>query len=122
MEMTMNLPRNYIEIEEEEMMYLDGGFQVYNWIVSLTVNTIFKAFTGGGTVSFLRKVMGSNGIKQNIIKAAKKWLSRQAANRLAGILLGAIHRFLTWSVGGFFATMWDRNDKNPNNGCCGALW
>ncbi|MFR7590793.1 MAG: hypothetical protein ACLUVC_05060 [Longibaculum sp.] len=26
MEMTMNLPRNYVEIEEEEMMYLDGGW------------------------------------------------------------------------------------------------
>lgn len=25
MEMTINLPRNYVEIEEEEMMYLDGG-------------------------------------------------------------------------------------------------
>ncbi|MFR1297622.1 MAG: hypothetical protein ACLSBH_20575 [Coprobacillus cateniformis] len=25
MELTMNLPRNYVEIEEEEMMYLDGG-------------------------------------------------------------------------------------------------
>ena len=25
MEMTLRLPQNYVEIEEEEMMYLDGG-------------------------------------------------------------------------------------------------
>ena len=25
MELTMNLPRNYVEIEEEQIMYLDGG-------------------------------------------------------------------------------------------------
>lgn len=26
MEMTLRLPNNYVEIEEEEMMYLDGGW------------------------------------------------------------------------------------------------
>lgn len=25
MELTLNLPRNYVEIEEEEMLYLYGG-------------------------------------------------------------------------------------------------
>ena len=39
MELTMNLPRNYVEIEEEEMMYLDGG-----WRVTINRRTINSAF------------------------------------------------------------------------------
>lgn len=41
MEMTLSLPQNYVEIEQEEMMYLDGGWSkrvlgknllgIYNW-------------------------------------------------------------------------------------------
>ena len=122
MEMTLRLPQNYVEIEEEEMMYLDGGFQVRNWIVSIASNAIFNAFTGGGTISYLRKIMSSKGIKDNIIKATRKWLNGQAANRLTGIILGAIHGFLTWSIGGFISTIWDRNDTRPRNGYCGVLW
>ncbi len=30
MEMTLKLPQNYVEIEEEEMMYLDGGWNLQN--------------------------------------------------------------------------------------------
>lgn len=122
MEVTLKLPKNYVEIEEEEMMYLDGGFQVHNSIVSFTVNCIFNAITGGGTVSFIRKLIGSQGIKKNIIKATKKWLSAQADNRICGLVLGALSGFLSWSIGSFAAKIWDRADTILNNGYCGALW
>ena len=31
MEMTLRLPQNYVEIEEEEMMYIDGGGVGRHW-------------------------------------------------------------------------------------------
>lgn len=75
-----------------------------------------------GTVSFLRKLIDSQGIKQNIIKATKKWLSEQVANRISGIVLGVLSGFLSWSIGSFTAKIRDRADTRPNNGYCGALW
>lgn len=35
MEMTLRLPNNYVEIEEEEMMYLDGGTYLSKKIVEV---------------------------------------------------------------------------------------
>ncbi|MEG2909912.1 MAG: hypothetical protein RR945_11865 [Erysipelotrichaceae bacterium] len=35
MNMTLQLPNNYLEIEEEEMMYLDGGARYYNMVQAL---------------------------------------------------------------------------------------
>ena len=44
MEMTLRLPNNYVEIEEEEMMYLDGGWSIT--INRSTVNAAAAAIWG----------------------------------------------------------------------------
>ncbi|MEG0710279.1 MAG: hypothetical protein RR481_08590 [Longicatena sp.] len=56
-------------------------------------------------------------IKAYVKKYLSEWHSTQFANCVCGIILGAIHGFLTWSVGGFLSTMWDRADGVENGWC-----
>ena len=46
MEMTMNLPRNYVEIEEEEMMYLDGGTTYRGFAAARQISNMIAASIG----------------------------------------------------------------------------
>ncbi|MGF3113630.1 hypothetical protein [Facklamia sp. P9177] len=66
--MELVLPRNYVEIEQEEMMYLDGGLSLYKWTLSIPVNAAFNALLGGGTVDLVRSYIVKNGrtvVKRN---------------------------------------------------------
>jgi len=61
MELTLNLPTNYVEIEQEEMMYLDGGAYCVNegwgsWYVHFTksdLQNIAVALKVGQGVSYV---------------------------------------------------------------------
>lgn len=125
MELSLNLPAQYADIEQEEMMYLDGGFGIPNWIVSSAINIGIAAFTGGGGVKLFLSWMARKGSAE----AAKqfknilvRFVATQVANRVSGLVVGAINGFLTFSVGGALTTIWDRNDVNRNNGWLNALW
>lgn len=75
--MEMVLPRNYVEIEQEEMMYLDGGFSIPTWSVTGTITAATYAFlaAAGGAVATggLKVVLGSmslrNTLAAGIVKA-----------------------------------------------------
>lgn len=76
--MEIVLPRNYVEIEQEEMMYLDGGsFSIPTWSVSGTITAATYAFlaAAGGAVATggLKVVLGSmslrNTLAAGIVKA-----------------------------------------------------
>ncbi|VQE45833.1 putative glutamine transport system permease protein [Streptococcus pneumoniae] len=36
--MELVLPNNYVVLEQEEMMYLDGGFSIPRWPVATAIN------------------------------------------------------------------------------------
>lgn len=101
--MELVLPRNYVEIEQEEMMYLDGGFGV-------------KLL-----MSFIRR-NGSAAARKKFNNVLIRFVSTRVANTVTGLVLGAINGFLSFSVGAAVTTIWDRNDTKPNNGSLNALW
>ncbi len=121
--MELVLPKNYVEIEEEEMMYLDGGWQftgLYNSVVAFGINAIVNGIMGGETASTVMRILGSNRTRNEIAKYAAKYLGARAANSLAGRIVSAIFGFSSWSIGSACAKLWDKYDTNPNNGICGA--
>ncbi|MFM1536326.1 hypothetical protein [Helcococcus ovis] len=75
--MELVLPQNYVEIEQEEMMYLDGGLSVPTWSVTGTITAAVYAFlaASGGAVASggLKVVLGSMGMRNalaaGIVKA-----------------------------------------------------
>lgn len=119
------LPQNYLEISDEEMTYLDGGFAIPNWVVAGGINIGIAAITGGGAVKLLTAFIrrkGSAAAKAALRKVLTRFIATQAANRVSGLVIGAINGFLSWSVGSAVATIWDRNDVRRNNGYCNNLW
>jgi len=71
MEMTLRLPNNYVEIEEEEMMYLDGGYWTHvghaewTWTIDARACTILAAYAvAGATISELLGKIGVPYAKQ----------------------------------------------------------
>lgn len=60
MEMTMNLPRNYVEIEEEEMMYLEGSARRYSGTRGWAVAGVLAA-AGYGMMAFGRYIKKAVG-------------------------------------------------------------
>lgn len=122
--MQLVLPKNYIEIDQEEMMYLEGGFTgLYNGVVAtginIAVNAVLGSLIGGPSIRVVINAIGTSRLKSTFRGYALKWLSIQAANRLTGAVMGAIFGFMSFSVGSSLAKLWDRYDTNPNNGICG---
>ncbi|HGK9237989.1 Membrane protein [Streptococcus pneumoniae] len=42
--MELVLPNNYVALEQEEMMYLDGGFSILRWPVATAINIVLMVF------------------------------------------------------------------------------
>ena len=116
-EYSLQLPNSYVEIDRDEMEYVDGGLDISTGVISFVVNAGFNAILGGGTIGSLRAVVRALG-KQGSIDVAKrvltKWVSVQVANKVAGFLGGQIMGFLSFSVGGFVAKALDRYDGVEN--------
>ena len=123
--MELVLPRNYVEIEQEEMMYLDGGVGVPKWPVSMAINAGIAALTGGGGVKLLMPFIRRNGsaaARKTFNNVLIRFVSTRVANTVTGLVLGAINGFLSFSVDAAVTTICDRNDTKPNNGSLNALW
>lgn len=64
----MRLPNQYVEIEQEDMMYLEGGIAAYvNWwgiSISLSKGECFALSTAGNSISALISIYaGYTGLK-----------------------------------------------------------
>ncbi|MEG0094364.1 MAG: hypothetical protein RR673_09780 [Erysipelotrichaceae bacterium] len=99
MEMILNLPKNYVEIEEEEMMYLDGGVYVNN----STVRGILFAVGGIGANSvWAMKTALSAGVwsvasKLAMVPVIGKWC--------AGLFVGYYYLNTGMIVNAFFGAL-----------------
>ena len=123
MEKALQLPQNYVELEQEEMMYLDGGFGIPNWTVAVAINAgvnlVINKFTGGGAFALIAslKSAGKTRIVRKLTAGIGRFMSTQAANRIAGtvanFLFGGIG---ISSVGNVVARNLDARDRRPNNG------
>ncbi|MEG0710281.1 MAG: hypothetical protein RR481_08600 [Longicatena sp.] len=126
MNMTLQLPNNYLEIEEEEMMYLDGGFSLPNWAVAgginMGVNFAASLIMGGGGGIALAKAairaVGTRTFTNTLRDTLKKFIAIRAANAVAGTLVVFITGSGGWSIGSAAANWFDSRDKNRNNTWC----
>lgn len=110
--MELVLPNNYVALEQEKMMYTDGGGVGYNWWDSRgTLATVFDVglaiYTGGATI------FSAVAIK-NAIKANKGAMTRtlrgliikhvgSAASLLAGTAVDVALNVAGFSLGGALA-------------------
>ncbi|SNM67239.1 SPH_0224 family bacteriocin-like peptide [Streptococcus pneumoniae] len=124
--MELVLPNNYVVLEQEEMMYLDGGFSIPRWPVSTAINIAFNGVLGGGAISLVRNYIRNYGLRRvtsAIAGAAARYVGVRVANRVAGFALSAINGFAAWmSIGDAITTIWANNDVNRRDPNLNALW
>ena len=77
MEMTLNMPQNYVEIEQEEMMYLDGGWKTYsNWwglSTKITKSECSKIAAGASVAALIPKLAPVAGIVAAVAGLGAAW-------------------------------------------------
>lgn len=124
--MELVLPNNYVALEQEEMMYLDGGFSILRWPVATAINIAFNGVLGGGVISLVRNYIRNYGLRRvtsAIAGAAARYVGVRVANRVAGFALSAINGFAAWmSIGDAITTIWANNDVNRRDPNLNALW
>ncbi|HHG7636387.1 TPA: SPH_0224 family bacteriocin-like peptide [Streptococcus pneumoniae] len=124
--MELVLPNNYVVFEQEEMMYLDGGFSIPRWPVATAINIAFNGVLGGGAISLVRNYIRNYGLRRvtsAIAGAAARYVGVRVANRVAGFALSAINGFAAWmSIGDAITTIWANNDVNRRDPNLNALW
>ncbi|HES9544328.1 Membrane protein [Streptococcus pneumoniae] len=124
--MELVLPNNYVVLEQEEMMYLDGGFSIPRWPVATAINIAFNGVLGGGAISLVRNYIRNYGLRRvtsAIAGAAARYVGVRVANRVAGFALSAINGFAAWmSIGDAITTIWANNDVNRRAPNLNALW
>ncbi|HHS7826654.1 TPA: SPH_0224 family bacteriocin-like peptide [Streptococcus pneumoniae] len=124
--MELVLPNNYVVLEQEEMMYFDGGFSIPRWPVATAINIAFNGVLGGGAISLVRNYIRNYGLRRvtsAIAGAAARYVGVRVANRVAGFALSAINGFAAWmSIGDAITTIWANNDVNRRDPNLNALW
>ncbi|CAG6341817.1 Uncharacterised protein [Streptococcus pneumoniae] len=124
--MELVLPNNYVVLEQEEMMYLDGGFSFPRWPVATAINIAFNGVLGVGAISLVRNYIRNYGLRRvtsAIAGAAARYVGVRVANRVAGFALSAINGFAAWmSIGDAITTIWANNDVNRRDPNLNALW
>ncbi|HEW6771562.1 TPA: SPH_0224 family bacteriocin-like peptide [Streptococcus pneumoniae] len=124
--MELVLPNNYVVLEQEEMMYLDGGFSIPRWPVATAINIAFNGVLGGGAISLVRNYIRNYGLRRvtsAIAGAAARYVGVRVANRVAGFALSAINGFAAWmSIGDAITTIWANSDVNRRDPNLNALW
>ncbi|CGH09581.1 SPH_0224 family bacteriocin-like peptide [Streptococcus pneumoniae] len=124
--MELVLPNNYVALEQEEMMYLDGGFSIPRWPVATAINIAFNGVLGGGAISLVRNYIRNYSLRRvtsAIAGAAARYVGVRVANRVAGFALSAINGFAAWmSIGDAITTIWANNDVNRRDPNLNALW
>ena len=124
--MELVLPNNYVALQEEEMMYLDGGFSIPRWPVAAAINIAFNGVLGGGAISLVKNYVRKHGLRwvtSAVAGAAARYGGVRVANRIAGFALSAINGFAAWmSIGDAITTIWANNDVNRRDPNLNALW
>ncbi|MBS6506804.1 MAG: hypothetical protein KH369_01325 [Paraclostridium bifermentans] len=127
--MELKLPNSYVEIENYEMEYIEGGVGIRNSHAKMLVNGALVLATGGaGKASIffkgLAKKYGTRAAKTMFSKKLKQSLLRKGASaKVASQISGGVATVLTWGgvvadPAGAFVNFWDSKDARPNNGWC----
>ena len=126
----LQLPNSFVDIDSDEMEYVEGGLGAPNWLVGGAINTAITALTGGtagaaaASLRGLAKKYGAQAAKTMFSKQLKKKLMAKgiAAGLASGIASAASGAFsvMSWALdpGGEAAKWIDARDPRPNNGWC----
>lgn len=119
MEMTLRLPTKYTEIEEEEMMYIDGGYSINwsrgttAWVIDVAIGAITCGFSIWMGYKTLVNYFGKNTMKTYITRA----ITRVGIyTGMAASVATFAMTLLNFSVGGAIAYALDRFDRSGLNG------
>ena len=120
------MPSSYAVMDEEEMMYVEGGIGAPNWLVGGAINLAISAAFGGigSFFSSVAKKAFSEASKRIFAQQLKKKLiAKGIAASLAAGICGFIPSLLTLvggilDPGGFLAKQFDKRDRKKNNGWC----
>ena len=118
--MDLVLPKNYVEVTEEEMMCLDGGGLGKHWWnkrgnVATVIDVAAAAIAGWGAISSalaVRKLLKTN-VGKWLTRGVAIQLSRQFGSAVGHAFSGALNIGLTainLSIGGIAAYGLDRVD------------
>ena len=119
------MPSNYAVMDEEEMMYTEGGISIPNWLVAGAINLFIDAVVVGGARAAAKYFSGQ--VKKYGAKTAGYFASEPLRKKLIakGISAGVASSIctiaaagitvLTWALdpGGELAKYIDNHDGNP---------
>ena len=125
MEMTYGgalvMPSSYAMMDEEEMMYLEGGaIPVDTFWVAFVIDVAVSAFFGGAACSAIGWLAnkGMSKIMNALIKSSNTWgtlIKNALGNGISNLItrnLGIVGTVLSFtSVGGTVANLWDMFDN-----------
>lgn len=129
-EYALAMPSSYVDIDRDEMEYVDGELGAPNWLVAGAVNWVISGLiagvTGGGALALrtLASRYGKSAAKTIFSNKLKKQLMAKAisAGIASGIcsLVGAAFEVMMWAAdpGTKFATWFDSRDPRKNNTWC----
>lgn len=118
--MDLVLPKNYVEVTEEEMMCLDGGGLGKHWWnkrgnVATVIDVAAAAIAGWGAISSalaVRKLLKTN-VGKRLTSGVAIQLSRQFGSAVGHAFSGALNiglNAINLSIGGIAAYGLDRVD------------
>ncbi len=119
--MALQLPSSFVDVEREEMEYVDGGYVniIADWLAGAMLNVAF----GGVADGIAGSIAGF--IKKEGVQQAEKIFTATVETRLAGWGLQRFSRLVGPAVGlamcaldmgGTIARFIDAHDACPNNG------
>lgn len=115
--MTLKLPNNYVDIERDEMEYVDGG--AWNSVKNIGRGIDMLLWAGGvvlgivGIVGSVREILKRNA-KGLVVQATSTLLRKvglSAAGFLSSSIVSGLALFLNTSLGEGIARALDRVDK-----------
>lgn len=125
--MELVLPNNYVALEQEEMMYLDGGGVGKHWWnkrdhIAYAINIAAAAVSGGMSVYqtyAVKKLIANRGMMSRVVRSAiTKYIGGVSAAAISNALNIAATVAEVFSLGGAIAYGLDKVDGKFD----GYLW
>lgn len=124
----LQMPSSFVDVDRDEMEYVDGGLGVPNWVFGIAVNMALGAVSGGTAAAGVKffgqyaKKYGKEAARTLFSKKLKQSLMRKGiASGIASGVCGAAglgFEFLLNAMdpGPALAKWLDARDPRPNNG------
>ena len=117
--MELVLPKNYVEIEQEEMMYLDGGLSIPKWTVTGTITAMAYAAlaVSGGALATggLKVVLGSMGLRKALVASIVKALGKLGISVGNALASSWVRTFASGGIAGLASNIADSIDGWDGN-------